>query len=285
MSANKSKNINYWSEAFNLGINLGDFENVPLNKIFLGLMAIVAVVNLSPALGCITMGLEFSYLFVMVNSKRFHEYIKGKALLEEKQAKLERLNGIASTLKMIHSVRLGKLNNNITEINRLMNWNVEDRRGSYGSGFLVTSRQESLNQIAILFLKLLRTKQVIEDSLGKSNATQIRDQIAKFENQLFDASPAIEKSIKANIDIYQKRLENFDVIRKNSDLVELELQRIENQVSLFRESLALDSSPESLSANIDIVNSNLTETQNWINKNGEFLRKLNAPVFSDDTDY
>ena len=187
---------------------------------------------------------------------------------------------------MVHSMRLQKLNNCITDINRLMKWNVEDKRG-ITTKFLVSSRQDSLNQMAVLFLKLLRTKQLIEDSLGKSNPTQIRDQIAKFEGQLkySNVSSAMERSIKSNLEIFQKRLQNFDSIRKNADLVELELQRVENQVTFFREELAVDTSPEFITERLNSINDSLMETQNWVNKNGEFLRRLNAPVFSDDPEY
>ena len=96
---------------------------------------------------------------------------------------------------------------------------------------------------------------------------------------------AMERSIRGNLDIYQRRLNNFESIRKNADLVELELQRVENQVTFFKEELAVDTSPEAITNSLNLINDNLMETQNWVNKNGEFLRKLNAPVFSDDSEY
>ena len=95
----------------------------------------------------------------------------------------------------------------------------------------------------------------------------------------------MERSIKSNLEIFQKRLQNFDSIRKNADLVELELQRVENQVTFFREELAVDTSPEFITERLNSINDSLMETQNWVNKNGEFLRRLNAPVFSDDPEY
>ena len=64
-------------------------------------------------------------------------------------------------------------------------------------------------------------------------------------------------------------------------LVEMELQRIENQLHLVREEIALDSSPEGLSSSIDRVNNALGETQNWINSHSDFLRKLSGPPIND----
>ena len=142
-----SKNINYWSEAFNLGVSFGDFDSLPLNKIVFGLMTIVTVVTLNPLIFCITAAGELTYLLGLVSSSRFRSYVQGRILLEDKHSKLERLNEIASTLKMVHSMRLQKLNNCITDINRLMKWNVEDKRG-ITTKFLVSSRQDSLNQMA-----------------------------------------------------------------------------------------------------------------------------------------
>jgi hypothetical protein len=79
------------------------------------------------------------------------------------------------------------------------------------------------------------------------------------------------------MEIQQKRLDNLANARENELLVEMELQRIESQLALVREEIALDSSPEGLSSNIDRINTTLGETQDWLNTHSDFLRKLSGP--------
>lgn len=267
----------YVCEAFNVTTCFTGIGNVPINKLFLLGMLILGLSNVG--FWFFGVAIEVIFLYVLTSSQRFRNYIDGKKALELKQLRNEKLSEIAATLKTVHSSRLGKLNANISEINKLMNWNI-DQKGE----FMVMSRQDTLNQMPIIFLKLLRTKQLIEESLNKANTKQIEDQIHKFKSQLDspNLSPALEKSLKGNLEIFQKRLENFEAIKENEMLVEMELQRIENQVNFVREGIALDSSPEGLSSNIDMINNTLGETQDWINTHGDFLRKLSGPEIGDD---
>lgn len=267
----------YIIEAFNVTTDMGGIGKVPVNKLFVIGMFLLGFSNA----GFWFFGVAFEVLFLyfLTSSARFRRYIAAKRKQELKQSRNDKLSEIAGTLKTIHSTRLGRLNANIAEINKLMSWNV-DQQGD----FMVQSRQETLNQMPIIFLKLLRTKQLIEESLNKANTRQIEDQISKFERQLKEptVSPALEKSIRGNLEIYQKRLDNFEAIKENEMLVEMELQRIENQVNFVREGIALDSSPEGLTNNIDMINSTLGETQDWINSHGDFLRKLSGPAIGGD---
>jgi hypothetical protein len=155
-----------------------------------------------------------------------------------------------------------------------MNWNLDE-----SSGFLNQSKQETLNHLPTIFLKLLKTKQLIQESLARTKPEEINKELRKFEQQLKapNISPALERSLQGNMEIQRKRLDNLANARENEMLVEMELQRIESQLALVREEIALDSSPEGLSSNIDRINTTLGETQDWLNTHSDFLRKLSGP--------
>ncbi len=273
----------YLNEAFNAGYVIKGMGEIPLNKLFILGAFILGFSN--PGFWFIGLALEFMYLWYVTSDARFRKYVEGKQLQSIQQSRTEKMNEIIASLTPENHSRLKRLNASLSEINKLMNWNTDD-----GSGFMNTSKQATLNQLPSIFLKLLKTKQLIEESLHRTKANEIKSEIKKLEQQMTDSvSPALAKSLQGNIEIHKKRLDNLSAAKENEMLVEMELQRIESQLQMVREGIALDSSPEAFSSNIDHINNTLGETQNWINTHSDFLRKLSGPplgepVFESDSD-
>jgi len=259
------------AEAFNAGLNIKGMGEIPVNKLFILGVFILGFSN--PGFWFLGIALEFIYLWFLSTNPRFQNYVFAKQLDEVKESRSQKMNELIASLTPENHSRLKRLNANLAEISKLMRWNLDE-----GAGFMNQSRQQTLNHLPSIFLKLLKTKQLIEESLHRTRASDITAEIKKLEKQLGpNVSPAIEKSLKSNIEIHRKRLDNLSVANENETLVELELQRIENQLHQVREEIALDGSPEGLSSSIDRVNNALGETQDWINNHSDFLRKLSGP--------
>ncbi|HNS09002.1 MAG TPA: hypothetical protein PLK58_04500 [Candidatus Rifleibacterium sp.] len=273
----------YLSEAFNAGLVIKGMGEIPVNKLFILGSFILGFSN--PGFWFLGLALEFVYLWYLSSNPRFQKFVEGKQLAEIQQSRSSKMNEVIASLTPENHSRLKRLNASLAEINKLMNWNTDD-----GSGFMNTSKQATLNQLPSIFLKLLKTKQLIEESLHRTKANEIKSEIKKLEQQMTDdISPALAKSLQGNIEIHKKRLDNLSAAKENEMLVEMELQRIESQLQMVREGIALDSSPEAFSANIDHINNTLGETQNWINTHTDFLRKLSGPpidepVFESDSE-
>jgi hypothetical protein len=262
----------YLAEAFNAGLHIKGMGEIPVNKMFILGVFILGFSN--PGFWFLGIALEFIYLWFLSTNPRFQNYVFAKQLEEVKETRSQKMNELIASLTPENHVRLKRLNSNLAEINKLMRWNLDE-----STGFMNQSRQQTLNQLPSIFLKLLKTKQLIEESLQRTKAGDISSEIKKLEKQLQapNVSPAIERSLKSNIEIHRKRIDNLSIANENQTLVELELQRIENQLHQVREEIALDGSPEGLSSSIDRVNSALGETQDWINNHSDFLRKLSGP--------
>jgi len=262
----------YLAEAFNAGLHIKGMGEIPVNKMFILGVFILGFSN--PGFWFLGIALEFIYLWFLSTNPRFQNYVFAKQLEEVKESRSLKMNELIASLTPENHSRLKRLNSNLAEINKLMRWNIDE-----SAGFMNQSRQQTLNQLPSIFLKLLKTKQLIEESLQRTKAGDISSEIKKLEKQLQapNVSPAIEKSLKSNIEIHRKRIDNLSIANENQTLVELELQRIENQLHQVREEIALDGSPEGLSSSIDRVNSALGETQDWINNHSDFLRKLSGP--------
>ncbi len=262
----------YLNEAFNAGLIIKGMGEIPVNKLFILGSIILGFSN--PGFWFIGLALEMIYLYFLSTNPRFQRYVESKQYENIQKDRNSKLNEIVSSLDHELQKRLNKLNSNLSELNKLMNWNLDET-----SGFLNQSKQETLNHLPTIFLKLLKTKQLIQESLARTKPEEINKELRKFENQLKtpNISAALEKSLQGNIEIQRKRLENLANARENELLVEMELQRIESQVALVREEIALDSSPEGLSSNIDRINATLGETQDWLNTHSDFLRRLSGP--------
>jgi hypothetical protein len=262
----------YINEAFNAGLDVKGMGEVPLNKLFVLGTFIMGFGN--PGFWFLGIALEMIYLYYLSTNPRFQRYVESKQYENIEKSRNSKLQEIVASLELPLQTRLNKLNSNLSEINKLMNWNLDQT-----SSFLNQSKQETLNHLPTIFLKLLKTKQLIQESLARTKPEEIKKEINKLEQQIKapNINPALEKSLMGNIEIQKRRLQNFSNARENEMLVEMELQRIESQLSLVREEIALDSSPEGLSSNIDRINSTLGETQDWLNTNSDFLRKLSGP--------
>ncbi len=273
---NKPGFSDYLTEAFNAGLNIKGMGEIPINKLFILGSFILGFSN--PGFWFLGIALEFIYLYMMTSNARFQNYVQAKQLTVIKESRSQKMNELIASLNPENHSRLKRLNSNLSEVNKLMRWNTDE-----AAGFMNQSRQQTLNQLPSIFLKLLKTKQLIEESLQRTKASEINNEIKKLENQIKpDMNPALERSLRGNIEIQKKRLDNLSSAKENEMLVEMELQRIESQLHLVREEMALDSSPEGLSANIDRINSTLGETENWINTHSDFLRKLSGPPIDND---
>ncbi len=261
----------YLIEAFNAGLVIKGMGDIPVNKLFILGSFILGFSN--PGFWFLGLALEFVYLWFLSSNPRFQKYVQAKQLSQIAESRSVKMNEVIASLNPDNHARLKRLNANLADINKLMNWNTDQ-----SSGFMNQSRQETLSQLPSIFLKLLKTKQLNEESLQRTKESEITGEIRKLEQQLKGGiSPALEKTLKGNLEIHQRRLENLGKAKENEQIVEMELQRIENQLKMVREGIPLDSSPEGLSANIDQINNYLGETQDWINSNSDFLRKLSGP--------
>ena len=57
-------------------------------------------------------------------------------------------------------------------------------------------------------------------------------------------------------------------------MIDAELERVEQQVRLIREEIAVGGGPDQLSARLDAVTSTMAETTRWMDQNAELLGTL-----------
>ena len=154
--------------------------------------------------------------------------------------------------------------------------------GGIDEGKVTDFRAGNLNQMLWLFLRLLASREAIEDTLARVDRRQLEAGIESLRARVAgvaDPEGALARSLKATLEIQEKRLANLDTATNNLAVIDAELERIEQQVRLVREESAVSGSPEALSARLDSVSSTLSETSRWMDQHAELFTDLSSTDF------
>ena len=154
--------------------------------------------------------------------------------------------------------------------------------GGFDEAKVTDFRAGNLNQMLWLFLRLLASREAIEDTLARVDRHQLEAGLESLKGRVTavaDPEGALARSLKATLEIQTKRLANLDTASNNLAVIDAELERIEQQVRLVREESAVSGSPEALSARLDSVSSTLSETSRWMDQHAELLTDLSSSDF------
>jgi hypothetical protein len=138
-------------------------------------------------------------------------------------------------------------------------------------------RAGNLNQLLWLFLRLLSSREGIEDTLARVDRHQLEQALETLRGRIAavsDAEGPLARSLKATLEIQEKRLANLDTASSSLAVIDAELERIEQQVRLVREESAISGRPELLSARLDAVSATLSETSRWMDQHADLLTDL-----------
>lgn len=264
--------LDYLSEAFHESPPIPGMGKMPVNKLACFGAVMLGFVN--PGFWFAGAALEMGYLYMLSTDTKYQKVIQSRRINVVPIDKTAKINAMIMSLDKESADRLDQINLNLSEVKRLM-----DMDSTSGAGdFMKESKQQTLEQLPILFLKLLVAKNLSLESLKRTNhdrlVKQSQDLKKQFESP--DLSEALSRSIRGTLDILEKRLENLGKAKENLQLIEMELNRIENQMQLVREEVALNRTPEGISSSIDRINLTLNETEEWISTHSEFLSRISG---------
>ena len=156
--------------------------------------------------------------------------------------------------------------------------------GGSSEGGLGDFRAGNLNQMLWLFLRLLASREAITDTLARIDRRQLEAGLESLKSRVAGAADpegALARSLRATLEIQEKRLANLDTATNSLAVLDAELERIEQQVRLVREESAVSRSPEALSARLDAVSSTLSETSRWMDQHADLMTDLTSADLDD----
>jgi hypothetical protein len=142
-------------------------------------------------------------------------------------------------------------------------------------------RNEGLDKMLWVFLRLLYAQQGLWRFLEETNASELESQLKKLEERrtALGETPdeRLKKSLTDAIATATMRLDNVRGARNNADFVELELDRIEGKIMALSEMSVNNSNPDFISTQVDAVADSMTATESAMQELN-YLTGLSADI-------
>src|SRR5262245_12186907 len=245
---------------------------MPLTQMLLASFGIAGFIN--PGFWLLGMAGVVAFVGGRSASERFQKLVEGERLLARAGTAEDKLKAAYDRLQPGSQSRYRALVVVCREVLGL----------GTGEGNLGDFRAGNLNQMLWLFLRLLASREAITDTLARIDRRQLEAGLESLKSRVAAASDpegALARSLRATLEIQEKRLTNLDAATNNLAVIDAELERIEQQVRLVREESAVSRSPEALSARLDSVSSTLSETSRWMDQHADLMTDLTSADLDD----
>lgn len=241
---------------------------MPLTQMLLVSFGLAGFVN--PGFWLLGLAAVVAFVGGRSSSARFQKLVDAQRLMARAESAEDRLKAAYDRLDGASQTRYRALAAQCREI-------LGMAAPGGGTSGVTDFRAGNLNQLLSLFLRLLASRTSIQDTLERVDQRQLeqgnlvlRERLAAAE----DPEGPLARSLKATLEIQEKRLANLRAARGNLAVIEAELERIEQQARLLREESAVTGRPEALSARLDAVSATLSETSRWMDQNAELFSDL-----------
>jgi hypothetical protein len=263
--------LDYLKAAFRWRPPVPGLGRMPLHHLGLGSFAVLGIAN--PGFWLLGAAAEIAYLMLVSTNPRFQKLVEGERLLAAKEGYEARVQRALERLQPASRERYHRLLDQGRKILGLADVLEEDDLTS-----LRTLRGGGLNQLLWIFLRLLTSREVLDDSLSRVDRKALEAEIAGLEKRLAgaDAESQLARSLAGTLDIQRRRLDNHERAHQSLAVVDAELERIEQQVVLLREETAVAGKAEMLSNRLDAVTNTMAETNRWMEQNAELFGRLGA---------
>jgi len=261
--------VDYVRAAWRYRPRVGWLGNMPVNKMALAVFVLLGAVN--PGFWLLGAAAELLYLGFLPSSERFQKLVQGERLLQRQVGWEGKVQQVALSLSPDSQGRYRRL---LGQCGMILG--ISEKTAQESLGNLQDMRAGGLNQLLWLFLRLLSSRELIIANLAQVDRATLEADVGRLRERLAltPADSPLARSLQATLDIQSKRLENLNRARASLDVIDAELERIEQQVRLIREEIAVGGGPDRLSARLDAVTSTMDETTRWMDQNAELLGAL-----------
>ena len=263
--------FDYLKAAFHRRWPVPGLGPLPINYMALAGFGVLSLAN--PGFLFLGAAAELVYLFSLASNKRFHKLLQGEALQGVQQSWEAEVNTALARLSTASQARFSYL---LTQCRQILG--IGEAMGDDDLVGMSQMRTGGLNQLLWIFLRLLASREVLEQNLSRIDAKSLEAEVRQLEKRLESAEEgsALARSLGGSLDIMRKRLDNLARAQESMTVIDAEIERIQNQVVLIREESAVTGKAEVLSSRLDAVSGALAETNRWMEQNATIFGELGA---------
>lgn len=264
------ENLTYWDyvkAAFNWKTRLPVLGPMPCNKLLLAGFAILGFGH--PGFWLLGAAWEAFWLLFLPGNPRFQTLVRGMQLTQTAQTWSNREQDLLGTLDRSAQYRYAQLADRCRRI-------ASPEGGASVAASMEELKAGDLKTLLWIFLNLLVSQKKIHEVLERTSREDLAQEITGINKNMekeTEGSP-VWRSLKGILEIQQRRLDNVTKFNESLKVTEAELYRIEKQICLIQEEVAVSRDPELLSARLDGVVKSLEGTTQWMNENAQFFKSL-----------
>jgi hypothetical protein len=269
--------LSYWAyvkAAFWKPVRSRILGAMPLTQMLLASFGIAGFIN--PGFWLLGLAGIVAFVGGRSASERFQKLVEGERLLARSGSAEDKMKAAYDRLQPASQARYRAL---VVVCREVLGLGASASEGGLGD-----FRAGNLNQMLWLFLRLLASREAITDTVARIDRRQLETGLESLKTRVAaapDPEGALARSLRATLEIQEKRLANLDSATNNLAVVDAELERIEQQVRLVREESAVSRSPEALSSRLDAVSSTLSETSRWMDQHQDLLSDMTSVDLDD----
>jgi len=227
---------------------------------------IVAVISPLPGIAVpIVLAAEVGYLGFLGTNPKFQKAIAAADNKENKQKELpparSKLDIALDNLDRNRKERFTSLRERCMEMSRL----AAKVRGDTHRDETDLLHLASLDRMLWVFLRLLASQQALQKFLLTTDSDGMERRVSELDDKIKFAkaqgNEKILRSLTASLATAQLRLDNYDKAKENAQFVDIELDRIEDQIQALVEMSVGHEDPDFISSQVDSVAASVSDTE------------------------
>ena len=236
---------------------------IPPNWFGIGAFGLLGAL-INPGLWLIGLGAEGLYLWWLSRNERFRATVDAEAGITDSTSRYENL---LAHLDSGEQSQQYEIEQEAAEIVALL-----QRSEAHGSQI------GDVRQMAWLHLKLLAARaafsEVVEVAERERKKLDEQERRCRERMAASDTDDELRRSLEQQIEVIQSRLAAHADAKRRMELVDAELGRLRQQVSLVREQALLATEDSNMAQSLDALSASLNEANRWLKDQRELFAGL-----------
>jgi hypothetical protein len=261
-SSTEHEGINFVREAFNLQYNWISLAGAGIFAVMSG--------SLLPIL--LAAGVELMYLAIVPQNWRFQRLVRSWKLAEKLEQNQQQFAELLSALPSEAKTRYMQLAQVCASVRRNFS------QLSSTSQLFLQQMDARLDGLLRGYARLLLTSSQQQQYLKTTDQNDIKREVAALQRSMNSDSPKVQDINKKRIEILNKRLEKYQKISENQDVVQAQCAAVEDVLHLVRDQSVTMRDPQQVSEQLENLVKDVEQTEQTVQQVEAVLGSMSSDL-------